>query len=114
MNAFTQLFNGMTQIYLNVAFILCVFGILAFKPERISKTSLFKAGCLLFAFSLICPMIGSFLPSDAFETTPRKMTNHSAVGMKVTNLISTILYAGAFFTTVMSVLPSNPILHSDD
>ncbi|NOZ41040.1 MAG: hypothetical protein GXP24_12570 [Planctomycetes bacterium] len=104
MNAFTQLFSGMTQIYLNVAFIVCIFGILSFKPERINKVSLFKTGCLLFALSLIMPTIGTIFPVDAFDSTPRKMTNHSAAGMKISNLLSISIYAGAFFTTVLSLL----------
>jgi len=107
MNAFTQLFSGMTQIYLNVAFIVCVFGILSFKPERINKVLLFKIGCILFALSLIMPTIGTILPGGAFDSTPRKMANHSAVGIKFANLLSISLYAGAFFTTVLSILPTH-------
>jgi hypothetical protein len=113
MNAFAQLFNGVGQIYLNVAFIVCVFGILSFKPDRIANISQFKLGCMLFSLSLVIPMIGSLFPSDASDTTSLGMRNNSPLGMQIFSLISIGLYAGSFFTTVLSVLPKRvvPLSH---
>ena len=55
MGAITQLLGGVTQVWPNVTFIICIFVILLFKPERIVKSSLFWLGCVLFALSLGCP-----------------------------------------------------------
>jgi hypothetical protein len=113
MNAFSQLFSGVGQIYLNVAFIICVFGILAFKPDRIARIPQFKLGCLLFSLSLVIPMIGALLPGDAFDSTSRAMQNNSALGTQISSLLSMAFYAGSFFTTVLSLLPMTTAIPSN-
>jgi hypothetical protein len=107
MNAFAQLFNGFGQIYLNVAFIFCVFGILSFKPDRIANISQFKLGCMLFSVSLVIPMIGSLFPGDVSSPNPLGMpTKNSPIAMQIFSLLSIVLYASGFFATVLSVLPT--------
>ena len=51
----SQLFGGMTKVWLEVTFLLCLFGILVFKSERISNQGLFRAAWTLFALSIIIP-----------------------------------------------------------
>jgi hypothetical protein len=111
MGALTQLFGGLTQVWLNVAFIVCVFAALLFKPERIRNPSLFFSACVLFALSLIVPSLGLLLLDSASD--PTHFDGGSPFGeltmtMRLVNILPPILFAGAFLSAVSSVaVPPN-------
>jgi hypothetical protein len=109
MNILSQLFGGMTQVWLNVAFIACVFAVLIFKPDRIVKVALFQTGCFLFALSIIAPHIGTFLLSTA--TGPGRSMGGNPFGeitmsMKIVNILAPILFSVGFLTAVTSLIPT--------
>lgn len=106
MNALTQLLGGMTQLWPNVTFIVCVFAILIFKPERIAKSSLFWFGCLLFALSLVAPTINMFLPMAKVNPMQPRLDISIPLGLKLANLASALLFAGAFLATVSAIMPT--------
>lgn len=107
MGAITQLLGGMTQVWPNVAFIVCAFVILIFKPERITRSSLFWFGCLFFALSLIAPTLVMFVSTDT-APAPRAVRSDSIpLELKLINLVSSLFYAGAFLATVSSLMPTN-------
>ena len=103
MNALNQVLGGMTQIWLNVAFIACVFVVIAFRPERIRNLSLFQVACLLFALSLIIPGIGAFF-LDEGRGTGRALANELSTMVKVMNLLPQLLFASAFVLAVNSLV----------
>lgn len=105
MNAFTQILGGMTQVWLNVAFVVCVFAILTFRPERITSKAKFRAGCILFALSLLIPTISMLLPDLSPETMRRPNDNTVGLSFKIVNLLSVAMYAGAFLVTTGAVMP---------
>jgi hypothetical protein len=53
---------GSTEIWLAVAYVVCMFAILAFRPEQIENAGLFRTSYILFALFLILPsVINAFL-----------------------------------------------------
>ncbi len=106
MNAITQLIGGMSQVWPNVTFILCVFGVLIFRPERVAKAWLFWLGCALFALSLVAPTITMFVPV-AIGVAPHARPEVSIpVALKLVNLCSSLFFAGAFLATISSLMPT--------
>ncbi len=110
MNMLSQLFGGMTQVWLNVAFIVCVFAVLTFRPERIVKMALFQVGCFLFALSIIAPHLGMFLLGEA--TGPTRSMGGNLFGeitlsMKIITVLAPILFSVGFLTTVTSLIPTS-------
>jgi TRAP-type C4-dicarboxylate transport system permease small subunit len=110
MNVLSQLFGGMTQVWLNVAFIVCVFAVLTFRPEQIRNVRLFGTACGLFALSLIVPSVGMFVVSTV-SSTPAGMGSRAAFGeitlsMKIVNLIGPLFFAMAFLAAANSLIPT--------
>ncbi len=110
MNLLAQLFGGMTQIWVNVAFLVCVFGLLMYRPERIVNVALLRIACLLFAVSLIAPSLAIFLLSAGEETGSSMRSNpfgEITWSMKIVNLLPPVLFAGAFLAAVSSIMPTS-------
>lgn len=108
MGAITQLLGGVTQVWPNVTFIICIFVILLFKPERIVKSSLFWLGCVLFALSLVAPTLSAFLPEPETTNSARQtiqLIKPDSLTMKLSQLASIGLYALAFLAIVSSLMP---------
>lgn len=108
MNFLSQLFSGMTDVWLNVAFIVCVFGALLFKPDRINNISLFQIACLLFVLSLIAPSIGMFVMDTGMPAGRSGMANpfgDITLTMKIVSIVPSVLFAAAFFLAVYSLMP---------
>jgi hypothetical protein len=102
-NAFTNLLGGMTQIWLNVAFIVCIFAALIFRPNSIGNASKFRRSILLFAISLVIPSISMLLPSVTADPVRSKGFNPVELCMKLANLASIIFYCAAFVTATASL-----------
>ena len=76
-----QQYVGGGRVWLQVAFLVCLFGVIVFKPECIKNLSLFRKSYLLFAFSIIVPGLfaffagplatarGGFRPGTQLDTT---------------------------------------------
>ena len=104
MDIVTNMLGGLFSMWLNVAFVVCVFTVLIFRPERIGNIGLFRAGCCLFILSLIMPAVGLIISSTtAMESAALGMTR----GTRVINLLTPLLYAIAFYLTVTSLLPKS-------
>lgn len=109
MNALSQLFGGMTQVWLNVAFVVCMFGVVIYRPGRIRSHTLFRAAVVFFTLSMVAPSLGMFLLDTAADTKPSARTNPFAaaevtMGMKIINLLPTVLYAIAFLSAIESMM----------
>lgn len=109
MNALSQLFGGMTQVWLNVAFVVCVFGVALMRPGRIRNLSMFRAATVFFAISLIAPSVGLFLMSSGGEGAASARANpfggEVTTGMKLVDMLPVALYAVAFLTAIESLMP---------
>ena len=109
MNFLTQLIGSMALDSLNFTFLVCVFGVVVFKPERIYKPSLFRFACLLFALSLIAPSLGMLLMSTATEegsVSPDPFGEFPS-GFKICILLRPLLSASAFVAVISSLLPTS-------
>ncbi len=106
MNLLTQLFGGMTQMWLNVAFIVCVFAVLCFKPERVRKPAVFQIACFLFALSIVTPSFSMFLISASGRSGPARLADplgEFGMAVKVVNFLSPLLFSLAFLMAVGSL-----------
>jgi hypothetical protein len=54
---------GATEIWLGVAYLVCMFAVLAFRPEQIENVVLFRLSYILFALFLILPSAVNALAS---------------------------------------------------
>lgn len=93
----------MTQIWLNVAFIVCVFAALMFRPENIRNPSKLRLSILLFAVSLIIPSVSMLLPSMTVDPVPAQGINPVELCMKIANLASVLFYCAAFVMATSSL-----------
>ena len=109
MNFLTQLFGGMTQVWLNVAFVVCVFTVVTFKPDRIRNLSMFRMGCTLFALSVIAPSLMLILGTASERTASGGGNPYGEITLilKIANLVAPLLFAGAFLSTIISMLPNS-------
>ena len=57
---FLRQFLGSGQAWLQVGFLLCLFAVLLFRPERIRSPGLFRWAVLLFALSVVVPHVLTF------------------------------------------------------
>jgi len=102
--------GGLTQVWLNVAFVVCAFTALIVRPERISHGRRFRTGCVLFCLSLILPSF-SFALSVYFHSTHNDL---GAIAMQYSSILAALLYSMAFYLAVTSMIPSTPATPLDD
>jgi hypothetical protein len=50
--------TGMTEVWLAVAYLACLFTVLAFRPQQIGSPGLFGVACVLFGCYLVVPALG--------------------------------------------------------
>jgi hypothetical protein len=105
-----QLLGGATRVWLEFAFVVSIFTILAFRPERIRNVSLFQAACGLLALSMILPSLLIFAV-DSSSSTPvfggGRSNASQEIGMFVKAITASgpILFALAFLCGTFSVMP---------
>ncbi|MGZ0174552.1 MAG: hypothetical protein ACKVHE_34050 [Planctomycetales bacterium] len=107
-----QLLGGATRVWLEFAFVVSIFTILAFRPERISNISLFQAACGLLALSMILPGLLIFA-FDSSGSQPIRGVGRNAAGandvgmtVKLVTASGPILFALAFLCDAFSVMPT--------
>jgi len=105
MNLISQFFGGVTQMWLNVAFIVCVFGVLCFRPERIARPRAFHGACFVFALSLIMPSVTMFVLT--MPEAGRRGNPFAEPGLleKIFSFLGPLLFAIAFLMAVGALCP---------
>ena len=93
----------MTQVWLNVAFVVCIFAALTFRPGRIGNESKFRRSILLFAISLVIPSLSMLLPSVTADPVRSKGFNPVELCMKIANLVAIVFYCAALVTATSSL-----------
>jgi len=110
MDELIQLYSGMTVVWLKAAFIVCIFGVLVFRPDRIHSLTLFQIACILFTLSLFAPglieiglsyliMGTDGMGSVSFDESQFIL----AIGIRV---LDPMLFASSFLTAIFSLLPT--------
>ncbi len=96
---------------LNVAFIVCIFSVLIFRPDRVANPSKFRLAIILFAIALVIPSLGMIL-LHITNNTPRmpgmkkiQGINGVELFMSFTNLASILFFCGAFMSATSSLMP---------
>jgi len=98
-------------MWLNVAFIVCIFSVLIFRPDRIAKPSQFRLAIILFAIALVIPSLGMLLLHITGNTPEisdmKKIPGINGVDlfMGLTNLASILFFCGAFMSATSSLMP---------
>lgn len=106
MGALSQLFGGLTQVWLNVAFVVCIFATILYKPERIGNHTLFFTACVLFAASLVIPSLGVMLmdsPVDTGRSFGNNPFGEVSTLMQIVSILPMMLYAAAFLCAISSL-----------
>ena len=105
-----QLLGGATRVWLEFAFLVSIFTILTFRPERIRNASLFQTACGLLALSMILPSLLIFAVDSSsnatgFGTGRTAAAQEISVFVKGITASGPILFALAFLCAVFSVMP---------
>jgi hypothetical protein len=93
--------SNLTEIWLAVAYVVCMFAVIAFRPQRVTHRELFRWSYLLFAIYLLLPVIadgflrlgagpGTASPSRPFGEQPAW---GSIVARILTNIVARCLLA---------------------
>ncbi|NQV26635.1 MAG: hypothetical protein HQ518_19945 [Rhodopirellula sp.] len=106
-----QLLGGATRVWLEFAFVVSIFTILAFRPERIRSVSLLQAACGLLALSMILPSLLIFVIDESAGSTAfggSRTGQAKDIGMivKLITASGPILFALAFLCAAFSVMPA--------
>ena len=96
-------FRNIVEINLAVAYVVCMFAVIAFRPQRIGDRDLFRRSYLVFGLYLILPAIGHGIVSLAttlLEAAPSVATDllsmpHPGVraGNTIVGVVATCLLA---------------------
>ncbi len=62
---FGRTFRSMTELWLGVAYVVCMFAVITFRPQRIGDRNLFRLSYLLFGLYLVLPAIADGIVSLA-------------------------------------------------
>lgn len=71
-------YRNVVEVNLAVAYVVCMFAVIAFRPQRIGDRDLFRRSYLLFGLYLILPAVGHGILSLAMtarEATPSAATD---------------------------------------
>ena len=73
---FSQMLTGATEMWLSFAYIVCVFALAVFRPERIGDANLFRISYLVFAAHLVTlPIANVVLNFLTFDDMGRRTAN---------------------------------------
>jgi hypothetical protein len=94
-NLFGRSFSYLSDVWLVVAYVVCMFAVATFRPQQIGKAVYFRNSYLLFAVYLVIPVVADgilqLLPSDP---------GPQSVGMGMRAIAKPASYA----TTVVNVI----------
>lgn len=117
-----QLLGGATRVWLEFAFVVSIFTILAFRPARIRNVSLFQVACGLLALSMILPSllifaVDSSASQKVFAAGRNDVANDVGLLVKLVTASGPILFALAFLCAAFSIMPAptaNSLTETDD
>ncbi len=88
---------GATEVWLAVAYLVCIFGVLVFRPQQIANTYLFRMSYILFAAYLIIPSVVesalTAITADALLFAPRNTPGGLLSVLSVSAMLAKVLFA---------------------
>jgi len=109
---YSQLF-GLSLGSLQMAFVICIFLALIFKPERIVRPLMFRIACLLFVLTLLTPILQVVITT---MTGPPGDLGRPAAGTisgYLMALINPAVFSAAFLSAVGSMMGKQPVQSAD-
>ena len=104
---YSQLF-GLSLGSLQMAFVVCIFLALIFKPERIVRPLLFRIACLLFCLTLLTPLIQIALNTVTGPPASVGRPQTGAISGYLLALINPAVFSAAFLAAVGSMFRKQP------
>lgn len=103
-----QMLGGATRVWLEFGFLVSLFVVLIFKPERIRKLSLFQLACGLLSLSMIIPHLLVFVvdlsAGTGFGNRGAQNTDVDLTS-KIVMLAGPVTFAVAFLCAAFSLMP---------
>ena len=99
---FSQMFSGMTQVWLQVSLLVGILAVLIFKPERIRDVTRFRVACVIFAVAILLPGIGSLFPN---KTNPQEMLMGGSQLALVFNIVGFVGFAASLLMVTSALMP---------
>ena len=94
---------GLSLGPLQMAFIVCIFLALIFKPERIVRPLMFRVACLFFVLTLLTPILQVVIATVTGPPSNVGRPQSGAISGYLMALINPALFATAFLAAVGSM-----------
>lgn len=94
---------GLSLGPLQMAFIVCIFLALIFKPERIVRPLMFRIACLFFVLTLLTPILQVVIATVTGPPSNVGRPQSGAISGYLMALINPALFAAAFLAAVGSM-----------
>ena len=98
---------------LQMAFVVCIFLALIFKPERIVRPLMFRIACLLFCLTLLTPLLQVVLTTVTGPGAGAGRPQSGALSGYLLALINPAVFATAFLAAVGSMFRKQPAQATD-
>ena len=109
---YSQLF-GVSLGSLQMAFVVCIFLALIFKPERIIRPYMFRIACLLFCLTLLTPLLQVALTTVTGPPAGAGRPQTGVLSGYLLALINPAVFAAAFLAAVGSMFRKQPAQLTD-
>ena len=109
---YSQLF-GLSLGPLQMAFMVCIFVALIFKPESITRPLMFRCACLLFCLTLLTPILQVVLATVTGPPAIAGRPQGGAISGYLMALINPAIFAAAFLAAVGSMYGTQPAPSTD-
>jgi len=98
---------------LQMAFVICIFLALIFKPERIVRPLMFRIACLLFVLTLLTPILQVVITTMTGPPGDLGRPATGAISGYLMALINPAVFSAAFLSAVGSMTGKQPVQSAD-
>jgi hypothetical protein len=88
----------------DVAFVVCCFIVVSYRPQRIQSPGLFKLGCFLWAVSLVIPYVLYFGLGSIGLTSGFGRNSGGGSMLFIAQMAGPAFFGGAFVCVMMSIV----------
>lgn len=94
------------EMWFAVAFFVCIFTMLTFRPQRIRRPGSFRLSCILFALYIILPGCINILVWDyVADPSNRIVSHHRLISLQVPGVLANILIGLSTLFALGSIRP---------
>jgi hypothetical protein len=103
------------QLWLQIVFLVCLFGTAVLRPEAIRNKALFRSACVMFVFSLLISPSMNFLMGYVMQISPGGMmsptrgpADEAMLLMSAPSLVASVLFGLSVLCALLSlgIMPS--------